>query len=439
MWAEPAAPPGGRKGVLVLQSLRGLWLAGRGPWQIKSSPWHWAGSFWGEAQCSCPGRGFSQSSGADGDHHGRSQLSGQLGARCWGQPGLPRNLPGNRITVRIRVGTAPSVVPGLPWGNRLAPDNHGPLPVGSGTGRLARVVGRKVSVCWLSSCPDCLASCLLWAPLSPGGPQGERPPLPSPPFLSLAPGLPSGLPGAGRLLTWGPPHPSHPTSLPPHPFRTGARRGRPPGRVSRSAFQAWPPWGGRRWDRVGCGPSQWSLEKPLPPGTSQLAAAAPDSASSGLAAPHWGWRGPRAAGGCWAYPPRPGQATLPGRSSGWGALRPWHPPAWPPLAPTCPACVELCGGPASQAACWGCVSNSVFSLCSCCSKAMFSKSLDIAEAHPQFSKEDRYTPCPPIPRPPAPKTTVGLVAGLGPRRIRPSQLWRGNPPASWGRAWARQG
>lgn len=42
-------------------------------------------------------------------------------------------------------------------------------------------------------------------------------------------------------------------------------------------------------------------------------------------------------------------------------------------------------------------SNSVFSLCSCYSKAVFSKSLDIAEAHPQFSKEDRYTPCPSIP------------------------------------------
>lgn len=41
--------------------------------------------------------------------------------------------------------------------------------------------------------------------------------------------------------------------------------------------------------------------------------------------------------------------------------------------------------------------TSVFSLCSCYSKAVFSKSLDIAEAHPQFSKEDRYTPCPSIP------------------------------------------
>lgn len=104
----------------------------------------------------------------------------------------------------------------------------------------------------------------------------------------------------------------------------------------------------------------------------------------------------------------------------------------------CPARVELCGGPASRAAWWGCVSNSVFSLCSCCSKAMFSKSLDIAEAHPQFSKEDRYTPCPPIPRPPAPRMTVGLVAGLGLRCFQPSQLWRGRPPASWGRAWARR-
>ena len=63
----------------------------------------------------------------------------------------------------------------------------------------------------------------------------------------------------------------------------------------------------------------------------------------------------------------------------------------------CPA--RRCGGPASWAAWRGRGSNSVFSLCSCCSKAMFSKSLDIAEAHPQFSKEDRYTPCPPHPPP----------------------------------------
>nr|XP_031531037.1 serine/threonine-protein kinase BRSK2 [Vicugna pacos] len=56
------------------------------------------------------------------------------------------------------------------------------------------------------------------------------------------------------------------------------------------------------------------------------------------------------------------------------------------------------------------------------SKAMFSKSLDIAEAHPQFSREDRYTPCPPTP-PPAPKMAAGLAAGLRPSR--PASRGRG--------------
>lgn len=35
-------------------------------------------------------------------------------------------------------------------------------------------------------------------------------------------------------------------------------------------------------------------------------------------------------------------------------------------------------------------SNCVFSLCSCHSKTMFSKSLDISEANPKFNKEERY-------------------------------------------------
>lgn len=79
-------------------------------------------------------------------------------------------------------------------------------------------------------------------------------------------------------------------------------------------------------------------------------------------------------------------------------------------------------------------SNSVFSLCSCCSKAMFSKSLDIAEAHPQFSKEDRYTPCPSV-HPPSPRHTApawpgrhrqGLEAGLGCRHSLALALWEWN-------------
>lgn len=36
------------------------------------------------------------------------------------------------------------------------------------------------------------------------------------------------------------------------------------------------------------------------------------------------------------------------------------------------------------------ISNFVFSLCSCHSKTMFSKSLDICEANPKFNKEERY-------------------------------------------------
>lgn len=82
-------------------------------------------------------------------------------------------------------------------------------------------------------------------------------------------------------------------------------------------------------------------------------------------------------------------------------------------------------------------SNCVFSLCSCCSKAVFSKSLDIAEAHPQFSKEDRYTPCPPAPAP-QPPSDVGLVAGLGRRCIQHAPLWPGNLPASQGTAGSGQ-
>ena len=65
-------------------------------------------------------------------------------------------------------------------------------------------------------------------------------------------------------------------------------------------------------------------------------------------------------------------------------------------------------------------SNCVLSLCSRCSKAMFSKSLDIAEAHPQFSKEDRYTPCPPAPPP------------------QPTPLRQGNLPEAGGRAGSGQ-
>lgn len=37
------------------------------------------------------------------------------------------------------------------------------------------------------------------------------------------------------------------------------------------------------------------------------------------------------------------------------------------------------------------ISNFVFSLCSCHSKTMFSKSLDICDANPKFNKEERYT------------------------------------------------
>lgn len=71
----------------------------------------------------------------------------------------------------------------------------------------------------------------------------------------------------------------------------------------------------------------------------------------------------------------------------------------------CVPCAQLGAVWSGLQAVWRrCGSNSVFSLCSRCSKAMFSKSLDIAEAHPQFSKEDRYTPCPPAP-PPAPQAT----------------------------------
>lgn len=60
---------------------------------------------------------------------------------------------------------------------------------------------------------------------------------------------------------------------------------------------------------------------------------------------------------------------------------------------------------------------------------MFSKSLDIAEAHPQFSKEDRYTPCPPIPRP-SPTDSGGPGGRAGPRVSSP--IWRGRLPVSRG-------
>lgn len=138
---------------------------------------------------------------------------------------------------------------------------------------------------------------------------------------------------------------------------------------------------------------------------------------------------------------RPPRATLPGRSPG-SALRPWHAPARGPLASTCPGPGQV-GVPGSERAEAGPGaarsrgSNFVFSLCSCYSKAVFSKSLDIAEAHPQFSKEDRYTPCPPAPAP-QPPSDVGLVAGLGRRCTPHPPLWPGNLRASRGTAGSGQ-
>lgn len=51
-------------------------------------------------------------------------------------------------TIGIKLGwwfSAPLVVPSLPWGNRLAPDHHGPCPWDLALEGLVRVVGEKVS------------------------------------------------------------------------------------------------------------------------------------------------------------------------------------------------------------------------------------------------------------------------------------------------------
>lgn len=80
------------------------------------------------------------------------------------------------------------------------------------------------------------------------------------------------------------------------------------------------------------------------------------------AAPGCGWKG--AGGWQWGWQVSQAVARLPGLLSRPG----------------------VAAGPSS---------NRLLLLCSCCSKAVFSKSLDIAEAQPQFSKDDRYPPCPP--------------------------------------------
>lgn len=108
--------------------------------------------------------------------------------------------------IRIKLGwwsSAPLVVPGLPHGNGLALDRHGPLPMGSGTGGLVRVGGER------SLLAELLPRLRL-ASFSPAGPRGERPPLPSPPFLSLAPAQCTLSAGMGRTASW-------PARVPPSP------------------------------------------------------------------------------------------------------------------------------------------------------------------------------------------------------------------------------
>lgn len=402
----------------------------------------------GETKLSCPGRGFShlgtapwarppRTRRATGPHH---QDSTGCPAHRPQPRGGARPSPGKQAGSASDLGSWPPG-PSRPPG-RVA---HAPRALCTGWGD-----EQREGLCWPWSCPDCVLCPARWGCTSPSSGPGRG-------HLSPA--------HLSRALSWLPVQhlqgslkarqPSR--HQPPTPrSRLGRRRHRGRGWAweapCRGFCFAFPAWAPRGPGVPGGGGVGSDVSRPFP-GTS------PPAAASQALPPLWlghllpqqatpagagGVPGLAAVLGILQGPTRPPcQARHQGRvCCGPGALLPDPAPhvcaPWPGARWVAPSS-EPCGGLASWTACWGCVSNSLFSLCSRCSKAMFSKSLDIAEAHPQFSKEDRYTPCPPIPRPPVPKTAAGLVAGLGLRCIWPSPLWQGNLPASRGRARVRLG
>ena len=127
--------------------------------------------------------------------------------------------------------------------------------------------GKKV-LCWLSSCPDCASRPACWGlPISPAGLQGERPPLPSPPFLSFTPAsrwtCPEQASADGGHTS------SQPPCVPPSSpaWSRGWAREATLSQVTCSTFQVGLPRGGRSWDGswdgVSYGPPGQSLESPF--------------------------------------------------------------------------------------------------------------------------------------------------------------------------------
>lgn len=206
------------------------------------------------------------------------------------------------------------------------------------------------------------------------------------PFPSLA--LASGSTAAGRL---------GPASLPPCTPHLWPSCFRP-------AFQAQVPQGRRAGAGSGSpipGVTHWKADPPRPPhlllhlrGCSSLAWPLVEATGHPLGVARCPRRSAHQAAGC---------ATLPDRallcvSAGLGRRAVPNSEVW------------RAGllGPAWR----GCGSNSAFSLCSRCSKAMFSKASISLKPTSNSAKKTGIHPAP-HPRPPAPQTAAGLGAGLG--------------------------
>lgn len=340
-----------------------------------------------------------------GEHRGRSGSPAAAPQLVCRLPGLPRDLPANGKCRAAGLPLALNWAGGPPQSRAAHPGDQAGLASGRGS----------------------------W----PSGAflQVSRPPGPSAHLSGMgwAEGRSRREAPTGRTAALAPP----PRQLPAWPSEP--LRGRVPAGPLRPAPPVWArgPRGSRSAARAGRRRGRVGSRAPAP------SSPAPSSPAS---QPHSSW----------------GSARRPG-PGGWRRVQ-GVPQGWPgrpalqviracAVAPTppCPhplACVRPGLGPGGlsarsrrrsglRAAGRRCGSNSVLSLCSRCSKAMFSKSLDIVEAHPQFSKEDRYTPCPPAPAPqPSPLRQGNLPeaggrAGSGPARLRPGGAGCRARPRGW--------